>query len=654
MLAGILPHGQQQDTTPTRKVGSCRPDFASTHSGKARRRCSPCTPSARSGGKSKRLHRSSCGYVPCRAGRVDGLRFWNESTYHPDLLMRPRLVRGPALVPLALLFSSAVAKAWTSQHPSDEIPERINKVIALEGGGALVLGYNSKYEGHDYQFSDVLVRIGPEGEVSTFAHPDAGLLRDLAVRGSEIWVLGTRAVLHRNGQTAWKRTPLPANVSCGDGKYSPTGLLDASDVRDSNVVGIGLARAAVTCTNSGDDPRTPHSTTALIVDAEQGIQTQYEFKHVAMGLLVPDGDGGFWTYVDSREVYYNTSDGYQRLIGAAWYSKAKWTLYPTGGPVPSNLDVRKNEAKFSRSNFAAEDGAGGYWLISDNGVRTHVQPAGVSVSTSPPFGRPGPAAFDHSTGDLLIAANDWHYRREGDFGELARLGHDGRLRKQDTVPMSSAARGLENRTDLQIESLSIGSGEVWLSSANFVLRWHEKTWTSYWSPSAIAGMTKESYAPKWALGALILATPGVFGGASINGEKYWATGAQTLSGSLLGAMPLLVSPSEMQALVAHGPIACVSGGIIGCLLFGGEGTLASVLAGLGTFAAGESMRGSRHTGAAIGGAMAGAFAGTLSAALLSLLVSEILPEWITVGLNLGLVGSGATIGYQWAGGGPRR
>jgi hypothetical protein len=205
---------------------------------------------------------------------------------------------------------------------------------------------------------------------------------------------------------------------------------------------------------------------------------------------------------------------------------------------------------------------------------------------------------------------------------------------------------------MQIESMSVGHDEIWLSSTTFVIRRHKRTWTFYWSPAN--ALLKESYAVKWALGTLVFATPGVFGGTSISGEKYWATTTQTLSGSLLGTLPLLLSPGEMQMFVAHGPSGCIFGDYLSCMIYGGEAAAASVLAGLGTFAAGESMRGSRRTGAAFGGAMAGAFAGTLSAAVLSIVVSEILPDGITVGMDLGLMGSGATIGYQWAGRGPRR
>lgn len=577
-------------------------------------------------------------------GRIGGAR--REEIM---IFQSARTHAGSVLVPLAVLLSGGAAKAWTSERPSDDMPQDITKVLALDGGGALVLGGNYKcVEGRDCKFSDAPVRIGPEGGVSVFSYPDVGVLRDAAVRGAELWILGSKAVLYRNGKEDWKSIPLPAGVACGEGKYSPTGLLEASAVRDSNIVGTERAQGAVTCTDSGRDPRVPHATTVLIIHADRGVEAQYEFKNVAMGLLIPDGDGGFWTYVDSREAYY------ERILGAAWYSRAKWTLWPTGSPVPAGFEVRKCEAGLNPSNFAAEDGAGGYWLIGQGGHRTHIQRGVASAIVAPPHDNPGPAAFDRNTGDLLLFGNGWRYLRDGDFGRFVRIGADGQIRDEDMLPMSSAARKLRPGDFLNIESMSVGRDEIWFSSHTFVIRRHKRTWTFYWSPAAISDVVEESYAGKWALGTLPFATPGVFGGASINGEKYWATPAQTLSGSLLGALPLLLSPGETQMFVAHGPSGCLFGDYFGCLVYGGEAAVASILAGLGTFAAGESMRSSRRTAAAFGGAMAGAFAGTLSAAVLSIVVSEILPDGITVGMDLGLMGSGATIGYQWAGGGPRR
>jgi hypothetical protein len=131
--------------------------------------------------------------------------------------------RGSVLVPLALLLSSGVARAWTSEHPSDDIPGDMDKVLALDGGGDLVLG------------------------------------------------------------------------SCGEHTCSSTGPMVASDVRDSNIVGTEQSQSAVTCTDSGRAPWEPYVTMVLIIHADHGVQAQYEFKNVAMGLLVADGNGGFWT-----------------------------------------------------------------------------------------------------------------------------------------------------------------------------------------------------------------------------------------------------------------------------------------------------------------------------------------------------------------------
>jgi hypothetical protein len=94
-------------------------------------------------------------------------------------------------------------------------------------------------------------------------------------------------------------------------------------------------------------------------------------------------------------------------------------------------------------------------------------------------------------------------------------------------------------------------------------------------------------------------------------------------------------------------------------VFGAGLVLTPALAGLGTWALGEwAFHGSRHRGNALLGAMGGAAVGTL----LGVVVHGVLEHLAAPGsrlkawrqsIALGLVGTGATVGYQWAGGGPR-
>ncbi len=93
-------------------------------------------------------------------------------------------------------------------------------------------------------------------------------------------------------------------------------------------------------------------------------------------------------------------------------------------------------------------------------------------------------------------------------------------------------------------------------------------------------------------------------------------------------------------------------------IFGAGLVLTPPLAGLGTWAMGElAFHGSRDAGDALLGAMGGAAVGTLLGVVVHSLLERIaapgsrLKGWRQA-IALGLVGAGATVGYQWAGGGP--
>lgn len=80
-----------------------------------------------------------------------------------------------------------------------------------------------------------------------------------------------------------------------------------------------------------------------------------------------------------------------------------------------------------------------------------------------------------------------------------------------------------------------------------------------------------------------------------------------------------------------------------------------MLGALGTWGTGELLHGSRAPGAAFGGAIAGAVLGELVGMGLSYLLRNVPDEFkpLTLGITVGFIGSGASVGYQLLGGGPR-
>jgi hypothetical protein len=154
-------------------------------------------------------------------------------------------------------------------------------------------------------------------------------------------------------------------------------------------------------------------------------------------------------------------------------------------------------------------------------------------------------------------------------------------------------------------------------------------------------------------GALtLLPLGGVFAASRVGKERAWAVGAQAGAGMVAGWLPSRLLFARAQAAGPRWAEWEVS-------LFGVGLVATPALAGLGTWAMGEwAFQGSHHRGRALLGAMGGAAVGTLLGAaaheVLELLAApgSRLKPW-RQGIALGLVGAGATAGYQWAGGGQR-
>jgi hypothetical protein len=93
--------------------------------------------------------------------------------------------------------------------------------------------------------------------------------------------------------------------------------------------------------------------------------------------------------------------------------------------------------------------------------------------------------------------------------------------------------------------------------------------------------------------------------------------------------------------------------------FGAGLVLTPPVAALGTWGLGElAFAGSQDRGRAFLGALGGAAAGTLLGVVAHGLLEEVVHNratlnWLRKYITLGFIGSGATVGYQWAGGGPR-
>ncbi|WNG42909.1 hypothetical protein F0U60_01475 [Archangium minus] len=145
---------------------------------------------------------------------------------------------------------------------------------------------------------------------------------------------------------------------------------------------------------------------------------------------------------------------------------------------------------------------------------------------------------------------------------------------------------------------------------------------------------------------------GVYGASRLEGERLWVTAAETAAGGLTGSLVgglLFLQPAEAGGRWSELDVAAFGTGLV----------LTPPLAALGTWGLGElAFGGSRDRGQAFLGALGGAAAGTLLGVIAHGVLEEVVGNrstlsWFRKTIALGFVGSGATVGYQWAGGGPR-
>jgi hypothetical protein len=155
-------------------------------------------------------------------------------------------------------------------------------------------------------------------------------------------------------------------------------------------------------------------------------------------------------------------------------------------------------------------------------------------------------------------------------------------------------------------------------------------------------------------GLTLLPLGGIWAASRVGGDtRLTSTASETTLGMLLGSMP--------ARLLFFRP-AAPSGGRwteLEVTAFGAGLVLTPPMAALGTWGLGElAFGGSRDRGNAYLGALGGAAAGTL----LGVAAHEVLMRLAGPSarlkterqlIALGFIGAGATVGYQWAGGGPR-
>jgi hypothetical protein len=158
----------------------------------------------------------------------------------------------------------------------------------------------------------------------------------------------------------------------------------------------------------------------------------------------------------------------------------------------------------------------------------------------------------------------------------------------------------------------------------------------------------------WVMHGTLALVPlgGVYGASRLEGERLWVTAAETVAGSVTGSLPaglLFLQSAEAGGRWMELDVAAFGVGL----------ALTPPIAALGTWGLGElAFHGSQERGRAYLGALGGAAAGMLLGVAVHGLLEEVVGNrsrlaWLRKAIALGFIGSGATVGYQWAGGGPR-
>jgi hypothetical protein len=145
---------------------------------------------------------------------------------------------------------------------------------------------------------------------------------------------------------------------------------------------------------------------------------------------------------------------------------------------------------------------------------------------------------------------------------------------------------------------------------------------------------------------------GVYGASRLGGERLWVTATEMAAGTVTGSLPgglLFLHSADAGGRWAELDVAAFGAGLV----------LTPPVAALGTWGLGElAFDGSQDRGRAFLGALGGAAAGTLLGVAVHGLLEEVVGntralEQLRKYIALGFIGSGATVGYQWGGGGPR-
>jgi hypothetical protein len=554
---------------------------------------------------------------------------------------------------LLMVWSSA---ALAAEVRVSQLPEDAYFVQATEGGAL-------------WAVTDKLWRINMEGSAEVVSTPMRVDL--IAWAGSKVGL--------------WIASPTGAALLEPSGEWKVISTEQSPGVH--GLVPLGGKRVAVV----RDHPGAERGDEVLFVDAGLARVTRtMVFPDCTVNPVESDGNGGFWAELDWKKRIEERPTTILR--GLLHMSNGKWTAWTTSGTWPKEFEAPAGVelAGTTPTWFTQmqQDGAlfagmGGAGLFATEDAIYRVSPEGrseavvskTSVGGSLPT-TPDSVAKDLSGHGLLMVRfeePDKLTLAHWENGELhtERIPLLNRIAKDDSVVSTRMVAASGGVTWVLLNgALAMKRNGAWTVFSSTKLGAAEEPLppgpegTEISEISEIPEPTEAREARKareatlttvgWAVvgGSLSLAI-GTFSGSAVRGERRWATGAQTLAGSLLGTLPGLEA-LRYSPLTSHwGP---GMGGALAMASCVGGFTLQLGATALGTWATGElGLSPTRNPWASLGGAFLGALVGAAIGLGVDALLQKVFPynEALRWSFAIGLAGSGATVGYQWLGGGPR-
>jgi hypothetical protein len=369
------------------------------------------------------------------------------------------------------------------------------------------------------------------------------------------------------------------------------------------------------------------------------------FSGISLGPSAPDGQGGLWAVAKGLSSAY------------AHFSNEHWTIWRgTNAPPVPGMTTERTTSGLNDTRSVAVDGKGGVYV--DGTV--HIDHAGVARPAKiNPGGkyRKNVAAIEPRSGTVLVAENLPPFEVDPGTRRLLTMDAEGKVARAETLPLPPALGAYTGGIPV---SMSVAGDRIWLVMGMKLFCRTGEDWTVYWSPKAVQ-VTLEGIerariehrretllgAAEAIGGGAAVAAGGAYLASRIKGERYLFAGGEVLAGTVMASMPFWGLEGD-EVLIA-GPTGCVAGGQWGpvsCLFFVGQTSITSLAAGGGTWATAGALEDRVPSGGALGGSIAGALVGTLTASLFGNLVYRYLPAPLRIGIMSGLIGSGATFGYQ--------